>query len=598
MKNRGRIMLCLVSIILSIVLSGCGKTMQMDGVGISNQPEEDRIVEIASGTTAVGISVGGATLQSLDDSTQSIGNKVPTMSLSIPNVMQMNLVGELSFKNIYLGEVCSDTPLSLNIVFNDVLKYSKVMVRIKTINNGGKEAKGLIGNTNSNVRLRIKVLNESGQFEEVPNIDGVNYVSFIIDQKNPKVINETLGIYLKVDFSNAVMQQYSANLKVDIVGVPIEVTDEIAPTFDPVIVTPNIPTVNPNLKPDLVITDVFLQDKNTCSKILNGVIQENQAYNFLVFLKNQGNKSVDLSGVKYTVGHNGAINAIYTFPSLILQPGQTITCNYANLGGYGNSPGTYNVAIRMDYYNLIQELDENNNMYSSYLFIKPIASNPVVVTADSYEGCGGLTIKDGRLIVTGLPYWGVPATSGEHDTTQLSLTFPEIKSCGLASPGDHIRFDYSMTYFGARYFLNKSGYLYKNSIVSSNILTNINGKLISEIKSIIETDLSVLNPLLNYGGATIKEGKLIVTGQPFNSQNVIAGELDVTQFFRIFQYQVSCGVGFDSMDFVIQKNGIIIYFIIDKQGNLYKGAVASQNYIQNINNMNISEIQLIFNRYI
>jgi len=141
-------------------------------------------------------------------------------------------------------------------------------------------------------------------------------------------------------------------------------------------------------KADLLVADVRVVDNDGTTLGFNFDIS-NIPYHPLPTVKNIGKDSVDVSSFKYAVGHTGnsgqynAIGWCKRDPTTLL-PGESVECDTANAGGFGESPGKHEIAIFVDYGETVDELNEDNNMLIKKLILTDFCGNGVCGPS---EGC-------------------------------------------------------------------------------------------------------------------------------------------------------------------------------------------------------------------
>ena len=134
--------------------------------------------------------------------------------------------------------------------------------------------------------------------------------------------------------------------------------------------------------PDLIVSNIALV--NNSGSILGQSFPTSTVYNILTKVRNIGGVAVNAAGIKLAVSNNGNISRVSAIgdckPTLALAPGQEVTCDYLNIGGYAfGSDGSHTVIAKIDYYNTLRETSDDNNInqiiVSTYGNVQPPTNN-------------------------------------------------------------------------------------------------------------------------------------------------------------------------------------------------------------------------------
>jgi hypothetical protein len=208
--------------LLVLTLIGCGSTInQTSSEGLQSTPSESTPInkknEVIIASRKFDLQVNSDTLHSSALLTQNILSSIISLNISVPEIIELSLSGELSFNDITLGEQLSTTPLQLGITFNDVLKYEKVIIRLRTLNDGGEVNEGLVGEYSDRFTLLIKMSDGNQEFQSIPNSG--NYIDLYTFNVANSIVKEKNDLMVMVDFNNAAKQPYSTQILVEVIGV-------------------------------------------------------------------------------------------------------------------------------------------------------------------------------------------------------------------------------------------------------------------------------------------------------------------------------------------------------------------------------------------
>lgn len=131
---------------------------------------------------------------------------------------------------------------------------------------------------------------------------------------------------------------------------------------------------------DLIITKINLFDRNT-NQDIGFNITTNQAHYIHPTIKNIGTLPVILNNLKYSIAYDQTgsnINLLMSCSLINLEPNQEFTCTPQ--GGYlaVSSNGLHELKLKIDYNNVVDEIDETNNEFTTTIFSEGRNQEPII----------------------------------------------------------------------------------------------------------------------------------------------------------------------------------------------------------------------------
>ena len=187
---------------------------------------------------------------------------------------------------------------------------------------------------------------------------------------------------------------------------------------------------------DLTVTDVTIID-NSSGEPIGDTIPVGTVYNFKPTIKNVGQTNIDLSGVTYAVAQDGGINALgpCKSPAVVLEPGEEIVCDVVNLGGFGNSPGWHTLAIMADYGDVIDEDNEDNNVYETTFLIGELSTDLTVTDVTIIDNSSGEPIGDTIPVGTVYNFKPTIKNVGQTNIDLSGVTYAVAQDGGINALG-------------------------------------------------------------------------------------------------------------------------------------------------------------------
>lgn len=204
----------LFSLVLAgfFLLSGCGKVSQntSDAQGANENNLKTKVItkSILVASTKIKLDVGetqSAIRTSALNEIYLTGQSIP-IEADVPDYMTFGVNSDLHFTVQAPAVVEADGSINVNLIYNDLLGSDLQRVKVYAC----LDNEGLTGQTDGSklIPMEIEVLNQTG-YQRL-SVGNVELKSWTPPFSN--ILNETLQLKLRGDFTNAFMQRYSGTI--------------------------------------------------------------------------------------------------------------------------------------------------------------------------------------------------------------------------------------------------------------------------------------------------------------------------------------------------------------------------------------------------